>query len=420
MAYKVEREDDVIFSKLTRVLCYCAHKSVQKFAAVCCLFLIRLLYLCGISIHNCLIVKHYKTMKKYLSLLLTVGVMSWITSCTQETLEPRPKAEMNAGTTKAESHSPIVVTLPTKSLKWDESYHPNGDKFRASNQNEYLNESTEMVVTDPRCFLGKVYFADKIRTLEFATLLDIPLKPITATFMFPGYYTETFAPNASTMAKALQNAVNNPYFSGEQSASFEYDYRAFSHYNELKLAFGADVNVSKVLGINVDVKHNRVQRKTGMCIRLLQRYFTVVADYPEDGNIFTTEAGLQKALPRDPVYVGTVSFGRMAIIAIESEADYKDLQAAFKAAVTAKVVNGTLSVDAKSKAILDESEMHLLVSGGMANDVAKIVKGPSELYNFIKNGANFTRSTHGVPISFTGAYASDHSIFKVFFKASGE
>jgi len=138
-------------------------------------------------------------------------------------------------------------------------------------------------------------------------------------------------------------------------------------------------------------------------------------DYPYDGNIFLNNDDLQGVLSDSPVYVNSIIFGRMAIIAIESDYSFNELKAAVKASFSAGVVGGEINISAEYKKILQESTMRLFVSGGIGQDVAKIVEGYNEFNNFIVNGGEFTKDVPGVPIFFTANYAEDNSVFRTSF-----
>ena len=120
---------------------------------------------------------------------------------------------------------------------------------------------------------------------------------------------------------------------------------------------------------------------------------------------------LSSVQTQTPVYINSIIFGRMGIIAIESDYSYNELKTAFKAALTAGKVNGELNISTEYKDILTQSSMKIFVSGGKGQDVAKIVEGYDEFKNFIINGGEFTRDIPGVPIFFTANYVHNNSVF---------
>lgn len=320
-----------------------------------------------------------------------------------------------------------LVDIPSETLAWDESYHPlpiASSRGVAPRSLFYpaggINESTELAVVNSRCHIGKIFPAKALQELTFR---DAPLsgnlaEDITITFMFPSYYSKTIRPNVSTFKRALDEALTQPRFSGEQFRSFEYDYRSFQKYDELKLAFGADVNVASIFKLNTNVNTTRIRARSGLMARVCQRYFDVVMDYSEDGNIFRNNDDLSKFLSYDPVYISTVTYGRMAIIAIESEYSYEHLKAAFKATLSVGKLGATLSLDPEHKKIMDEATIRLFVWGGRGADAPKLMEGASELFGFVSNGGEFTATSHGQLIYCTASYASDNGLFSTKFRVA--
>ncbi len=183
----------------------------------------------------------------------------------------------------------------------------------------------------------------------------------------------------------------------------------------MKLAFGANVDIAGIFKLESSVNSTKINAKSGLFARIVQKNFSVIMDYPINGNIFINESDLDGLLSQSPVYVNSLIFGRMGIIAIESNYSYDELKVAFKATLTAVKINGELQIDAEYKKILQESTIRIFVSGGVGQDVAKIIEGFDEFKNFILNGGEFTRDVPGVPIFFTANYAEDNSVFRTSF-----
>lgn len=242
------------------------------------------------------------------------------------------------------------------------------------------------------------------------------VKPIDVAFTFPRYYFDNILhPSVTGMYRSLSKAIESPYFIGKQSLSFEYDYKEFSYYRELKLAFGANVNILGLFKLDASLSNQKIKSKSGLFARVVQKNFSVIMDYPIGGNIFQNENDLKAVASKNPVYVNSIIFGRMAIIAIESNYEYHELKAAFQAALTAGKVGVELDISAEYKKILQDAQMKLMVSGGDNQQVAKILEGYNEFKNFIIEGGEFTKEVPGVPIFFTANYAQDNSVFNTSF-----
>lgn len=325
-------------------------------------------------------------------------------SCSEDNSEQTP-----LDTTSKYVAEPIV--LPTSSLEWDESYHPDSNLLRSSSD----NHSHEMAVTNSNLYVGGVYSAASVQDLTFNWISN-PVDPINVSYTFPRYYFDYIQrPSVAGMYRSLNKAVESPNFTGKQSLYFEYDFREFSYYRELKLAFGANVNIASVFKLDASVNSQKIKSKSALFARIVQKNFSVIMDYPYDGNVFLNNGDLSSVQTQTPVYINSIIFGRMGIIAIESDYSYNELKTAFKAALTAGKVNGELNISTEYKDILTQSSMKIFVSGGKGQDVAKIVEGYDEFKNFIINGGEFTRDIPGVPIFFTANYVHNNSVFSTTF-----
>ena len=54
----------------------------------------------------------------------------------------------------------------------------------------------------------------------------------------------------------FKKALNDEDFSGQQIEEFEYDLKQFSKYSEMKLAFGANVNIASVMKFESSAESN--------------------------------------------------------------------------------------------------------------------------------------------------------------------
>lgn len=306
------------------------------------------------------------------------------------------------------NNEPVPQQESYSSLEWDESYHPYSDTKAG-------NSSMEMAVTSANVYLSAVYEGASINDLSFKRISGA-LDPIEVTYTFPRYYFDTIdRPTKSSVGRSLQAAINSPYFSGKQLESFEYDFRQFTKYNELKLAFGANVNVANIFKLDASANYDKINAKSGLFARIVQKNFSVIMDYPYDGNVFADDDRYYEVASKDPVYVNSITYGRMGIIAIESEYSYEELKTAFKAALTVGKFGGELNLSAENKELLEKATIRILISGGAGADVCQTFTGFDKFSEFIVNGGEFTAETPGVPIFFTANRVVDDSVYTSSF-----
>lgn len=348
-----------------------------------------------------------KTTKTNCLIYVAISFSSFVFSCCEKMNEETMQECLSY------KYIPKPVVLPTNTLRWDESFHPNALETRTD-----VNHSDEMAVITANIYIGAPYTARSVEILNFVAIPN-RVKPIDVSYTFPRYFFDHIEyPSISGMYRSMNKALESPNFTGRQSLSFEYDFREFSYYRELKLAFGANIDIANIFKLDASLNDTKINSKSGLFARMVQKNFAMIMDYPINGNLFLNEPDLKDLLSQSPIYINSIVFGRMAIIAIESDYAYNELKTAFKAALTAGKINGELNISSDNKKILQNSSVKVFVSGGKGQDVAKIVEGYDEFKNFITNGGEFTKEVPGVPIFFTANYASDNSIFRTSFKTS--
>lgn len=343
-------------------------------------------------------------MKKLFILLITLSSV-FFNSCQSD--DGTDINSKNQEKTQLSKFNPTVV-LPTSSLQYDYSSH---SKLSKTISNTITSD--QIIVTYPQyTYIGSLLNAT---TIDDATYSPVPfqLKPIDISFSFPtDFIQSTIArPSLSAMRAAVNKATRDANFSGQQSLSFEYDIKQFSKYEEAKLAFGANVNVGSLFKLEASGSSHSIKKKTGVFAKFIHRNFTIDMDLPYDGNVFLNPLDKQNSSSHNPVYISSITYGRLGVLALESNYSYDEVLFALKAAFTAKVVNGELSIDIQSKKVLEESELKTYVLGGKGTDATQIVNGYKGFSDFIVNGGEFTADVPGVPIYFSASHASDNSIF---------
>lgn len=203
---------------------------------------------------------------------------------------------------------------------------------------------------------------------------------------------------------------------GKQLGSFSYNMRQFTYFEELKLAFGANVNIARILDIDISVDKGKIRRKTGLFAKIIQRNYTVDMDLPIDGNLLLNHDEINNIGRYDPVYISSITYGRMALISMESFESYDKLRVALQVALQAKVINRELDFSLEQKKILKEAEINVVVYNGEGEGTVKTIKGWDEFQKFIIQGGRFSKDLPGDAIFYTASYLSDNSPYYSKFK----
>lgn len=362
-------------------------------------------------------------MKQFIYFSLLLGLL--VISCTDENMNLNvvdqivttlPKYPQELIEIKSDNYERFNMTTPTTRAGYliKDSIWPGGEGH------SLIYETNEFVLTPNiwrYIYVGSLLQGGSIETQRY-TQIAKQIEPITVSYSFPARWVvdQIPQPSLSAQRQSVSDVMHREGMSGTQLVSFSYDMNQFSYYDELKLTFGCNVNVGDLLGINVNVNKGKIQRTTGLIAKFIQKNFTLDMDLPYDGCILLNNSELDGISNYDPVYISSITFGRMGIITIESNYEYDELSIAVSAALTAKVVNGKLDISAEHKKILDESKLKISIIGADGNGSVKTVEGFEEFKNFLISGGTYSAQNPGSPIYYTASYLSDNSPLYSRFK----
>jgi thiol-activated cytolysin len=149
-------------------------------------------------------------------------------------------------------------------------------------------------------------------------------------------------------------------------------------------------------------------------VKYTQTYYTVDLDAPQspsallraDVKLADVQSQMDAAHP--PVYVSSISYGRMILFTFESEYSAEEMGAALEFAYSGGYdVSGQVSVTYKD--ILAKSKITAFILGGNAGAAATTIDSYDKLMAFIKDGGNYSRESPGAPIAYKLNYLKDNS-----------
>jgi thiol-activated cytolysin len=157
----------------------------------------------------------------------------------------------------------------------------------------------------------------------------------------------------------------------------------------------------------------------------MQAYYTVDLDAPgEPSALFDSTvrlADVQGKLDerRPPVYVSSVTYGRMVLFTFESQYSAEEMSAALDFAYSGGIdIRGDVSVTYKD--IISQSRITAFILGGDAGTAAQTIDSYDALIAFIKTGGNYSRQSPGAPIAYKLSYLKDNSPARMSFSTDYE
>lgn len=219
-------------------------------------------------------------------------------------------------------------------------------------------------------------------------------------------------PRLSTVREAVNGLMNQEYDVPPANLGFTVE-NIYSR-EQMDLA----LNISYSSGINSvssSFDFSNTEIKSRVVAKFIQNYYTLDLDLPSrpsdliDGDPNSSNLGSLM-----PMYVSTVTFGRMALFTVESEYSESEVHAYLEASYAG--VDGDASADFEK--LSSKSTMKVYVLGGSGEDASATINGFEDFKNYVTSGGNFSKTSPGAPVSYKLRYIHDNTIARVVSMAS--
>ncbi|QLG46400.1 thiol-activated cytolysin family protein [Costertonia aggregata] len=206
-------------------------------------------------------------------------------------------------------------------------------------------------------------------------------------------------PKLSTVREEVKSILDQEV-TGATPARINFEISEVYTKEQLNLAIGANYR-SAAAKVSASFNFTNSTYRYKYVLKYFQVYYTIDMDPPQNpSDLFTDTPDLNALGSTSPVYVATVTYGRMIIYTIESNSTKTEIDAAF----SASFASGDGSIDAEYQKTIDESSVKALVIGGSGSDAAQVVNGPKDVYNYITEGGNYSKESPGAPLSYKLRY----------------
>lgn len=201
--------------------------------------------------------------------------------------------------------------------------------------------------------------------------------------------------NDAIRGMLLSGTVNN-------ASTSSYSIQEGKSFEEAMLKVGLDAKVAKAK-FQGSFSTRSWTEKTNLVMKFSQSYYTVVPEWPYPAVVFapdvtgTDVANAMWAVDDPILYVGSVTYGRMAYLRVTSEKSSSEIDAALTAAYNSAVVNATLQLTDAQKQLLSSATIEAYQVGG----AFEIITGPDALKAYMQRGATWSTDSLGAPISYT-------------------
>lgn len=242
------------------------------------------------------------------------------------------------------------------------------------------------------------------------------VKPITVSVSFPttSSVAKTIQPTLSGMRSFINEALKDKV--GVQASSSTFSIEQFSSYNELRTAFGSSIKTGALFWKNKQEAYEenfKISKRTGLYIKYIQRNFTIDMDQPQDGSLIN---GAITGEEYSPIYINSVTFGQMGILAIETDylSDYA--YSKFNEISKKLFVDKKTNLTSEERSVLEEATMKLYLIAPGGSDEVYNINTADQLISLLNMNRDFTKESPGVPIYCSYAYLNDNSSVEVKYQ----
>lgn len=281
---------------------------------------------------------------------------------------------------------------------------------------------SEILALDPTTDViwpGALINGDTIRNGTYApiTAYRQPLTISISLVNLQGNRSVTMAdPKLSTYRDAIATLLQQE-MSGPSAARISFTMEEVSSAAQLAIALGAKFD-SSLAPVNVSGNFEFGSSTSNTCIlvKFLQVYYTVDIDIPvQPTDFFAPDndwSWLQSQMSNtSPMYVSSISYGRMALFSIQSSQSATRVKAALSASFeAAKVGNIEANVSIEHQNTLNQCTIKAFIIGGNGVDAVNLINGFDSFKTYLVNGANYSSETPAAPISYKLRYLKDNRI----------
>ena len=320
----------------------------------------------------------------------------------------------------------VQTSQPTMKVVADPT--ANGGAGWACTETNYslTNEPSKFVVVNPNADVMWPGSLVQGKSLAGGLLDPIPVKraPGTITLTIAGGASGTFSqtmPEASlSSATQAMNTILAGYNGGTPA---KFSFLSESVYSSEHLRVSVDANVtSETWSASGSLTFDSSTAKSHFLIKFSQEYFTMAYQPPEgahgvfDPSVTSDDLKPYVGAANPPVYIASVTYGRIFYLLFESTASQTKLETALKAAYNGGAIGASGALQQDYEDVINQSTVTAYGLGGDAKAAIKAATGSNQfeqIGTFLTENADFNPQNPGVPISYTVRYLGNSSEVKL-------
>lgn len=350
-------------------------------------------------------------MKTNVNVAITLFLSFFVLSCSTE---DNSDVAVIRGTPKS---STIKITT-TRSAGNILGNNSSGPLTRALNDDPFTEvrkvscfESVILPELQSHIWIGNLLMKSSIISCNYIPLI-YPRNPITVSLTLSGTEPQIIqSPSYSSFLNYIQQQSTKGSFM--QNDEFNFTVEQFSSYNELKVAFGSNVNTNGIFwgsSSSSSETDHLINKATGLYVKFYQTSFKALMDYPEE-----EIATIPDNLIDSAVYVNSITYGRMGILTLETNETAYEAQEKINKIFKTIFSSSSYTFTQEEQSFLNGCDFKVYLIGGIGSTSVESFTGLDGFIQHIKKGA-FSRDVPGTPIFCTFNHVKDNSPVSVDFE----
>lgn len=160
------------------------------------------------------------------------------------------------------------------------------------------------------------------------------------------------------MKEVLRSQEYKNYLTSKARESMSFSCTEFYSYSDIEKAFATNSGLGSIFSAKVKSNSKKTNIKSRLLGQLISKNFSVTMDLPSSGffkdrnNDYSSE---------NPVFIRSISYGKIALLAIESEYSFEEVKKALEAGIKFKIFSAGGNYTSKDVEILQKSTITIYV-----------------------------------------------------------
>ena len=305
-----------------------------------------------------------------------------------------------------------------------------GDEYTVTARYRAAPEYNEVLALDPGSDVvwpGAVLQGQSVLQGDYVPLIG-KRAPLTFSISLENIQGKRFATVDTPRLSSIRQAVGeilSQNLTGSTPARISFSIEEVHDAQQLALAVGVGVGIpaGSANMIKAQFDFNSAVNRSRVLVKFIQIYYTLDIDLPNHPtDLFAVDANLDAVRNSlgtiSPLYISSISYGRMALFSFESASDTETLKAAVNASCQALLGGSAGELSLAHATVLSNASISATIIGGNGATAVNTIRGFDGLKLHLLAGGNYDKNSPAAAVSYKMRYLSDNTTAR--FVLTGE